>query len=68
MEDTTMARKIENNLTKEELLKQINIVGETATTITSLIDNNWGRDPVMYRRARTITEKIQELKKFIEEK
>ena len=63
-----MARKITNQLKKEEVIKYLDVVLDYTNLIENVIDNNWGRDPIMYRRAGTIVQKIEELKELVEER
>lgn len=63
-----MAKSLKNNLKKEELIKHLAVIGESTSYILALISSNWGKDTVIYRRTRTITEKIHELMLLIEER
>jgi len=63
-----MARKITNQLKKEEVIKYLDVALDYTNLIENVIDNNWGRDPIMYRRAGTIVQKIEELKELVEER
>ena len=63
-----MARKITNQLKKEEAIKYLDVALDYTNLIENVIDNNWGRDPIMYRRAGTIVQKIEELKELVEER
>ncbi|MGZ8161414.1 MAG: hypothetical protein ACXWTT_00940 [Methylobacter sp.] len=63
-----MAKLIKNNLKKEELIEHLSVIGENSSSIVALISSNWGKDTVIFRRTRTITEKIHELILLIEER
>lgn len=63
-----MARKITNQLKKEEVIKYLDVALDYTNLIENIIGKNWGRDPIMYRRAGTIVQKIEELKELVEER
>jgi len=63
-----MARKITNQLKKEEAIKYLDVALDYTNLIENIIGKNWGRDPIMYRRAGTIVQKIEELKELVEER
>jgi hypothetical protein len=59
--------RLQHNLNKEELVNLTSNLGENSQYITNQIAKNIGKHPLLYRRARTITEKIGELLLLIEE-
>lgn len=59
--------RLQHNLNKEELVNLISMLGGKSQYITNQIAKNIGKHPLLYRRARTITEKIGELLLLIEE-
>lgn len=59
--------RLRHKLNKEELVNYTSALNENALFIQTLIANNIGKHPLLYRRARTITDKIQELLFAIEE-
>lgn len=53
--------RLKHNLNKEELVNLVAALGENSQHITNTIQRNIGKHPLLYRRARTITDKIEEL-------
>jgi hypothetical protein len=58
--------RLQHQLNKEELVNLTSALAENAQGLTNLIAQHIGKHPLLYRRARTITEKIQELLFLIE--
>jgi hypothetical protein len=59
--------RLQHNLNKEQLVNLTSMLNEKSQYITNQIAKNIGKHPLLYRRARTITEKIGELLVIIEE-
>ena len=63
-----MAKTSENNLSKEELIDQLAHVDEHIAVIATNISRHWGKDPVIYRKAKVLCEKINDLIWVVQEK
>lgn len=61
-----MATKIEKDPKDyEDIIKYMENMDTNMNYITGLIQDYYGKDPIIWRRARTINEKLAELKDLI---
>jgi hypothetical protein len=57
-----------NNQSKTEIINRLYFLDEQASLLLNAVTENFGKDPVIYRRVRGVSEKINDLIWLVQEK